>query len=638
MAEELEVERNDVRDDGRRPPRAVVGSHTIEEAMFGRLFDRSVAARIWDFVRPYRRQVIISIIAVLVFSATQLLIPLIIRYAIDNGLEPTADSRAALQLAMIGFALVIGVNYAASYVQESVVGRAAENVLFDIRTAMFAHLQNVSLSFMDKTEVGRLMSRLQGDVNAMQEFMETSVLSVGDLVLLVGIVVLMLWLDWQLGLLTLSVLPVLAVVRTIWLPRARAAFVASHTANSVTNGALAEGIHGVRTVQGLDRQQVNFALYADKAHTNLLAHLRASRLAQVMVPLVDTLTGIAMAVVVVVGGARVLDSDLDLGLMVAFLFYIQRFFDPIRSLTIQYSVMQRAMASGQRLIDVLDVPVTVRDAPDAVDLAADADGSVEFRNVTFGYDPTHPVLRDVSFRVEPGQTVALVGPTGSGKSSAMALVHRFYDVQEGSVMVSGHDVRAITQASLGRQVAMVLQEPFLFTGTVLDNIRYNKSDATRNDVEAAARAVGAHDFIMTLPQGYDTMLGERGGAFSLGQRQLVSFARALVADARILVLDEATASIDSHTEMLIQKALAKLLEGRTGLVIAHRLATIRDCDRIIVLQEGRLVEQGRHDDLIALGGLYARLSATGAGSFDDIEPVAPSPGTDSESGGSTGAP
>lgn len=622
MAEELEVERNDVRDDGRRPPRAVVGSHRIEEDMFGRVFDRSIVARIWDFVRPYRRQLIISIIAVLVFTATQLLIPLIIRYAIDNGLGTEPGAQSALRLAILGFGLAIVVNFFANYVQESVVGQAAENVLFDIRTAMFAHLQDVSLSFMDKTEVGRLMSRLQGDVNAMQEFLETSVLSVGDIVLLVGIIVLMLWLDWQLGALTLAVLPVLAVVRTIWLPRARAAFIASHTANSVTNGALAEAINGVRTVQGLDRQEVNFALYTDKAHTNLKAHLAASRLAQVMVPLVDTLTGLAMAVVVVVGGSMVLGQTLDLGVMVAFLFYIQRFFDPIRSLTIQYSVMQRAMASGQRLIDVLDVPVTLRDAPDAIDLHHDMDGSVEFRNVSFGYNPAQPVLHDVSFRVRPGETVALVGPTGSGKSSAMALVHRFYDVQSGAVLVGGHDVRTVTQRSLGREIAMVLQEPFLFTGTVLDNIRFNKDDATRDDVVAAATAVGAHDFITALPQGYDTMLGERGGTLSLGQRQLISFARALVADSRILVLDEATASIDSYTEMLIQKALVTLLQGRTGLVIAHRLATIRDADRIIVLQNGRIIEEGSHDELIALGGLYARLSKAGeGGSFDDIAPA-----------------
>ncbi len=285
--------------------------------------------------------------------------------------------------------------------------------------------------------------------------------------------------------------------------------------------------------------------------------------------------------------------------MVAFLFYIQRFFDPIRSLTMQYSVMQRAMASGHRITEVLDVPIGVNDRPGAFALGPDMDGSVEFRDVTFGYDPRHPVLKNVTFKVRAGETVALVGPTGSGKSSCMALVHRFYDVQKGEVRVGGHDVRDVTQDSLGQQIAMVLQEPFLFSGTVFENIRYAKIGATYEDVISAARAVGAHDFIVRLPQGYNTELGQRGGGLSLGQRQLVSFARALVADARILVLDEATASIDSYTEMLIQKALNCLLEGRTGLVIAHRLATIRGADRIIVLQNGEVVETGTHAELVA---------------------------------------
>ena len=304
--------------------------------------------------------------------------------------------------------------------------------------------------------------------------------------------------------------------------------------------------------------------------------------------------------------------------MVTFLFYIQRFFDPIRSLTLQYSVMQRAMASGSRLIEVLDVKVDITDAEGAHDLPRDMDGSVDFRDVTFGYTPGQPVLKGVSFRVNPGETVALVGPTGSGKSSAMALLKRFYDVQGGAVLVGGHDVRDITQASLGREIAMVLQEPYLFSGTVLENIRYNKTDATAQDVIAAARAVGAHDFIEALPQGYDTMMGERGGSLSLGQRQLISFARALVADARILVLDEATASIDSYTEMLIQKALKTLLTRRTGLVIAHRLATIRDADQIIVLQAGDVLEQGTHDQLMAHDGLYAQLYNVNYASFDDL--------------------
>jgi ATP-binding cassette subfamily B protein len=328
--------------------------------------------------------------------------------------------------------------------------------------------------------------------------------------------------------------------------------------------------------------------------------------------------GLAMAVVIVVGGSMVVNTTLDVGVMVAFLFYIQRFFDPIRSLTMQYSVMQRAMASGQRLIEVLDVAIDVRDKPDATALSPQMDGSVEFRGVTFGYNPKHPVLQDVSFRVNPGETVALVGPTGSGKSSAMALIHRFYDVQQGEVLVGGYDVRDLTQESLGRQVAMVLQEPFLFTGSVFENIRYHKTDATREEVIEAARAVGAHDFIMSLSDGYETRIEERGGNLSLGQRQLLSFARALVADAKILVLDEATANIDSYTEMLIQKALVRLLHGRTGLVIAHRLATIRGADRIIVLQSGQLIESGNHNELMARGGLYAKLYNLNYASFDDI--------------------
>ncbi|APO71204.1 multidrug ABC transporter ATP-binding/permease protein (plasmid) [Rhizobium gallicum] len=617
MAEELETERSDVREDGRRPPRAVVGSHRIEEEMFGKAFDGNIVKRIWAFVEPYRTQVMWSVVAVLTFTAMQLLIPLIIRYAIDHGMQPGGD-RSALLYSIIAFVIVILINYAASYAQETLVGNVAEEVLFDIRKAMFSHLQRVSLSFMDKTEVGRLMSRLQGDVNSMQEFLETSVLSVGDIALLFGIVFVMLYLDFRLGLLTLSVLPVLFIVRLFWLPLARKSFMAAHETNSVAAGALAEAIHGVRAVQSMDRQGVNFTLYDDKAHANLKTHLTAARYAQVMVPIVDSLTGVAMALVIVVGGARVLNQALDVGVLVAFLFYIQRFFDPIRSLTLQYSVMQRAMASGQRLTEVLDVPVEIKDAPNAMALSKDMDGSVEFRDVVFGYNPKHPVLKQVSFKVNPGETVALVGPTGSGKSSCMSLIHRFYDVQQGQVLVGGHDVRQLTQDSLGDQIAMVLQEPFLFTGSVFDNIRYHKTEATREQVIEAAKAVGAHDFIMRLPEGYDSVLGERGGNLSLGQRQLLSFARALVADAKILVLDEATANIDSYTEMLIQKALVKLLENRTGLVIAHRLATIREADRIIVLQNGELIESGDHRQLMTNGKLYSRLYNLNYASFDDI--------------------
>ena len=601
-----------------RPPLAVVGSQiSYDEELFGRAFDKWVARRFIVYLVPYRRKLILALGAVLVFTVTQLSIPLIIRTVVDDALAAEDAQRALLDLAVLVFAAVVTVNYVANHLQEIIVGKVAEQLLFDLRRAMYAHLQAVSLSFMDKTEVGRLMSRLQGDVYALQEFVESSIFAIGDLVLLVGIVAVLLSLDAKLGALTLSVVPVLFVVRIVWLPYARRAFLRARETSSATNGALAENVHGIRAVQEVGREDVNFALFDETATDNLNANLTGSKYSNVMIPIVDTLTGSAMAIVVIIGGDLVLDDALDIGVMIAFVFYVQRFFDPIRSLTIQYSMMQRAMAAGQRIFEVLDVPIDVEDKPDAVD-PDDADGSIEFRGVTFAYRPEQPVLRNISFRVEPGETVALVGPTGSGKTSITALLHRFYDAWDGAVLVGGHDVRDVTQDFLGREVAMVLQEPFLFSGTILENIRYAKADATRDNIIATAKAVGAHDFIMRLRAGYDTRLEQGGVNLSVGQRQLLSFARALVADARILVLDEATANVDSHTELEIQRALARLLEGRTAVVIAHRLATIRGADRIIVLQDGEIIEIGSHDALMASGDLYSRLYRMNYASFDDI--------------------
>ena len=605
-------------DHTRRPPHAVVGSQiSRDEEMFGAAYDGRVVGRFFEYVRPYRRRIYLALMAVLVFTATQLSIPLVIRHAIDGALVAGTGNEALLMLAVYAFALVIIINYGANWIQDRLVGLTGEKVIFDLRRAMFAHLQNVALTFMDKTEVGRMMSRLQGDVNSLQEFLENSITAIGDLVLLVGIVVIMLVLDFKLGLLTLSVVPTLLIVRLIWLPRARRAFRRARETNSTANGALAEGIHAVRTVQGMRREAVNSELYGDKAKENLETHLLSAKYAQTMVPIVDTLTGAAMAIVIVIGGGMVLDNALDIGVMVAFLFYVQRFFDPIRSLTIQYSVMQRAMASGARIFEVLDVPLAITDREDAAD-PAHIKGEIEFREVTFGYTENQPVLNDVNFRVAPGETVALVGPTGSGKTSITSLLHRFYETWDGAILVDGVEIRDFAKVALGRNIAMVLQDPFLFSGSIFENIRYSTREASRDDIERAARTVGAHDFITRLPAGYDTMLEQQGRNLSLGQRQLLSFARALVADAPILVLDEATANIDSHTERYIQEALAKLLEGRTAIVIAHRLATVRRADRIIVLQDGRVIETGTHAALIATGGLYAQLYALNYASFDDI--------------------
>ena len=601
-----------------RPALAVVGAQVSrDEELFGRAFDRWVIARFLGYLAPYRAQIILAVIAVLFFIGTQLMVPLIIRWAIDDAL-PAGDGARLLLIGIMGvFFGVVVVNYVSMFLLEGIVGRIAGHVLFDLRRAMYAHLQVVSLGFMDQTEVGRLMSRLQGDVYALQEFFESSIFAIGDLFLLAGIISVLLVLDVRLACLTLAVLPVLIVVRMVWLPMARRAFLRARETSSAVNAALAENVHGIRAIQELGREDVNFDLFDEKAADNRNAHLRASRFANVLIPVVDLLTGCAMAIVVIIGGQLVLDDSLDIGVMVAFLFYVQRFFDPIRSLSIQYSIMQRAMAAGQRIFEVLDVTVDVRDRPGAIELDR-SDGAIEFENVTFGYVADQPVLRDVSFQVKDAETVALVGPTGSGKTSAMALVHRFYDVWQGCVRVGGHDVRDVTQNSLGRHVAMVLQDPYLFTGTVYDNIRYSRTDVSHHVVAEAARAVGAHDFIMNLPKGYETLLDQGAVTLSLGERQLLSFARALVANAPILVLDEATANVDSYTELKIQQALARLLEGRTALVIAHRLTTIRGADRIIVLQDGRIVEEGPHNDLMASGGLYSMLYRMNDASFDDI--------------------
>jgi ATP-binding cassette subfamily B multidrug efflux pump len=582
-------------------------------------FDRGVVRRLLGFVRPYSRTLISALTAVALSTAVQVCIPLTVRYAVDSAV---GHSVYPLNWVLAWFGVLIALHAVLGYLQESISAHLAQRVIFDLRRAMFAHLQDVSLSFFDQTQVGRLMARLQGDVNALQEFMENSVSAIGDFFLLIGIIAVLLWMDLRLGLLTLTVLPVLVIVRAGWIPWARPKFRRAREASSSVNAALAENINGIRTVQENRRESVNFERYRQRAQENLDAQIASSRASQIMVPAVDILTGLAMGIVVVAGGDKVLSGSLGVGVMVAYIFYVQRFFDPIRTLSMQYTTMQSAMAAGHRIFEVLDVPVAIRDKPGAIALK-DQEPSIELRNVTFGYRPGQPVLHDVSLWVEPYSTVALVGPTGSGKTSITALAHRFYDVWQGAVLVGGVDVRDVTLDSLGHTISMVLQEPFLFSGTILENIRYGVPGAGQEDVIAAARAVSAHGFIERLPDGYQTMLGQRGRNLSIGQRQLLSFARALLADPKILILDEATANIDSFTERDIQQALKRLLKGRTSLVIAHRLATIRDADLIVVLDHGRIVEQGNHAQLIANGGLYASLHAGSHGSFDDLQEPLP---------------
>ncbi|MGA3306796.1 MAG: ABC transporter ATP-binding protein [Stellaceae bacterium] len=624
----------DDRDAGppQRRRNASLGSAEAEEIFMS--FDTRIVRRFSAFLRPHPWYLVGAVAAAVVSAIAQLVQPLMIGQAITvatsgKGVVPVHIWAPSFVGAAGYFTLnkidVVCLEFAASFVvftitsliSQSMSTRLAQKVIFDLRRAMFEHFQTIALTYMDKTHVGRVMSRLQGDVNALQDFLESTTSSISDVITLIGIAIMLLVMNWKLGLLTMLVLPALIGIRAIWLPFSKKTFRAARDASSIANGALAENINGIRTVQETRREAMNFELYEEKARDFLKTSVDSAGIAALMTPTVSILTGFAMAVIIVIGGNEVVGGALQIGLMIAYVTYVQRFFEPVRMLSMQYTAFQRAMAAGYRVFEVLDVPVTITDKPKAVVLGPDVEPTVELDHVTFGYDPERPVLKDVSIKVKPRQVVALVGPTGSGKTSIISLVRRFYEVNEGSVRVGGYDVRDVTLESLGQTIGMVLQEPFLFTGTIEDNIRY-ASGATHEQVVAAAKAVRAHDFIMRLPQGYDTPLGQRGRNISLGQRQLLSFARALVIDPKILILDEATANIDSFTELEIQRALRVLMSGRTCLVIAHRLATVRDADEIIVLQAGRIVEQGPHETLIAKGGLYSKLYASSHGSFDDL--------------------
>ncbi len=594
-----------------RAPRATLG--VAEDDVAFANFDARVVRRFLAFLQPHGRDFILAQIAVLTAAMMQLAIPAMIGKAVNAAV---ARQGTMLDLALLAFVGLVMVYAMTSFLEQWLSARLAQRVIFDIRRKLFAHCQDVSLSFTDKTHVGRIMARLQGDVNTLQDLLESSTGAVGDLIMLIGITVVLVSMDWKLGLLTLTVLPPLVAVRAVWLPYSKTSFLAARDASSTANSALAENINGVRTVQETRREAINFELYKEKAHENFRAQVGAAWMTQIMTPMVDILTGFAMAIVIIVGGDAVLGGRLKVGVMVAFIFYLQRFFEPVRMLSMQYTIMQRAMAAAHRIFEMLDVPVAIQDVPDAV-ILRDEPPTVEFRHVSFGYYPQRPVLHDICLKVRPREVVALVGPTGSGKTSIISLAHRFYDADQGQVLVGGHNVRNVTLDSLGRMIGMVLQEPFLFTGTIEDNIRYSTLEATTDDVVAAAKAVSAHDFIVRLPEGYQTRLGQRGRNLSMGQRQLLSFARALVADPQILILDEATANIDSFTESAIQQALKVLFAGRTCIVIAHRLATIRDADRIVVMKQGRILEEGSHEALLREGGLYFQLCASAYNSFDD---------------------
>ena len=577
-----------------------------DEEVFGSAYDQRVVSRMLAYIRPYRRELALAVAAMLVFTASLTAVPWIIKIAIDDHIA--RGDLGGLWWVVAVFIGLAAVNWGANYLQQTAMERVGQGLLYGIRRDMFNHLQRQSVAFFGRTEVGRLISRVIGDVGQVQELTAIVVMTLGDLVSLVFIIGAVLALDLRLGLISMAMLPALVVVVLVWQPYARRQFLRVRHAIAVVNADLNENIAGVRVVQAMNRQSVNFERFERLNRRHLGANMIASRWSAGLLPSVDVLTGVAMALVVFFGGRMVSGGAIEIGALVAFVLYIQRFFDPIRSLTMQYTQLQRSMTSGARIFDLLDARPDLVDAPGAPDMPP-VKGRVEFRNVSFSYEPGVDVLERVSLRAEPGETVAIVGPSGAGKTTLVSLLARLADVEEGrgAVEVDGRDIRGVTRASLVSQMSVVPQEPFLFSGTVRENIKFSRSEVSDERMIEAARAVGAHGFISELPEGYDTRLAELGMNLSLGQRQLISFARALVADPRILILDEATASVDSETEARIQAALSAMLRGRTAILIAHRLSTVRHARRILVMDGGRLVEEGEHDSLLAADGLYARL-------------------------------
>ena len=563
--------------------------------------------RLLQYLQPYRKQIPLALGLVATGAATQSLGPYLIGWSIDHLIAKGNLRGLLLMLGLLTGIYLVGVLAIRGQIYR--VGWIVQHMLAKLRYDIFTKIQSLPISFFDRSEAGDLMSRLLNDVSVVnQAFGQTIAQMLGNLFSLVGIVIAMLSIDLRLGLLSNLTVPLMLFTTGLFSRWARGRFRVTRQTIGDLSTKLEEDIGSVREAQAFNRVQLNIEEFNALNAANRNANVQAVAITSAFLPSIDFLNTLATAGVVAYGGYLAVTRQTTVGTVTAFLLYVQQFFRPIQILSQFYTQAQSALAGVERIFLLLDEPSQLNDTPDAVEMPP-IEGEVSFEQVTFGYNPDQLVLKGIDLLAKPGQTIALVGPTGAGKSTIINLILRFYDVSGGAVKVDGIDIRSVTQASLRRQIGIVLQDNLLFSGTVAENIAFGRPQATQVEIEAAAQVANVHEFITTLPQGYSTFVGERGVSLSQGQRQLLSIARAVLVDPRILILDEATSSIDTRTEALVQAAIARLLSGRTSFVIAHRLSTVTQADQVLVIQQGQIVELGTHTELIERGGVYANLYA-----------------------------
>ncbi|GAP08136.1 ABC-type multidrug transport system, ATPase and permease components [Anaerolinea thermolimosa] len=572
----------------------------------GKPFNPRVVRRLLAFLRPHWRTLLVAFVAMLIATGLTLLIPYLLKLAIDQYIGKN-DYPGLVRIALITGLAYLGL-YASSAGQQYLLSRVGQRLLSTMRADLFRHLNNLSLSYHDTHIVGVTVSRVINDVAVINDLLSQGWITfIGDAFILAGIIWIMFSMNVKLAIIALLVVPLMILATVIFARHAQAAFRETRSSVARVVGNLAEEIAGIRVIQAFAQENTIEERFREVNRANRDANINAMSLSFIYMPTIEFLSTLATALVLWFGGRSVIAGEVTLGVLVAFLSYVSRFFQPIQELSRLYTTMQSAMAGGEQVLNVLDTPPDVQDAPDAVEMPP-IRGRIEFRNVSFRYRPDAPeVLHNINLTIEPGTRAALVGPTGAGKSTIANLAARFYEVTNGAVLIDGIDVRTVKQGSLRRQVGVVPQDSFLFAGTIAENIRFGRPEASDAEVEEAARMANAHDFIISLPDGYQTPILENAANLSVGQRQLICIARAILVNPRILILDEATANIDTVSEALIQQALERLLQGRTAIIIAHRLSTIQNADIIYVIQDGRIVEQGRHEELLALGGVYRTL-------------------------------